>query len=864
MGKATQLLRQMVKKQIEEHGIVVWYDPEGHYADALEEFDLPDIPVLRFEGSMLQLRAEAEPYLEFLDENGNPRSDCMVPPKFLVYMPRNRADTDFALAELECGGVVMEPGAAQPDCNTKLRIVAEQIFRSIRPDQVDEIGRKADEGVYTLEDLDNIAETGPVGIEILDKIFKTSNTDEIRLKWLASDEYDEEIDRKKARKELLRLFDADMGIGVGTDVDCAAARKAIARLLLMGDFVSRLHDSAVPASLQSVPVSTQALHRQKMQEIADVWRNRIDLKESYISHARRVDEEAGLAGMEFDPESLLEAHTFPSVENRLLWHTESLILDERVPDALEIAGKRKLGFWSVNAPPNDLRWALLESAARIMITGEDIRMAVKQSRDAGSVFESYTSAAGGWYRLDTLYRHLERQYAAFDLDLGGGHDQLEKVVVAARQAYTSAVEKEAEAFDPRLRDEKFRIEGVLKQTSVFGGKVAPLLGSGSKVAYLAVDALRYEMGTELAESLDGDFEVECSPVLVQLPSITPVGMAAILPNADGGMALTPKGQNSFNVEMAGRKIGSRPSRVKYLSDTVSQPVQDLKLNDLIKPSKKKRELIRQSSFLYVTSQEIDRLGEGGETEDEIRIYMDAVLEKLGKGIRRLASLGVEAIIVTADHGHLFAEPLGSGMKIEPPGGGTMELHRRAWIGKGGSEDAGHTLVSSGELGLGGPLEIAFPKGLGAFKARGGGTAYMHGGTSLQESVVPVITLHPVSIKPEELKEAQISIELSKPSITTRFFSMTLTYNTAGLFGPEKITVKVMVKSGRNEVGEVAAAAYGFEESTREIVLQKNKPNAVTAMITEVEDIDKLFVQVVDAGSLVELKRTENIPVEVKI
>jgi PglZ domain-containing protein len=864
MGKMTQLLREMVKKQIDDHGIVVWYDPSAQYKQALASFDFPSTLVLRLRDSILQLRAEAEPYLEYVEANGVPAADCAVPPKLLVYAHTDRAGIRFALAELECAGTIMEPGAADPACNTRLRVVAEQVFNTIRPDKVDEIGRKADDGTYSLEELDKIAESGPIGIDILADIFETNNADEIRLKFLASDAYDEKLVRKKALKDFLVLVEADTGIEITSDATCAVARKTAARLLLMGDLVSRLPADKIPAAWKTISVSSETMHHQKMQELADVWRNRLDLREAYVSHARAVEQEVGIASVDVDPKCLTGVHTFSILESRLLQHAESLILDEHLLDAMAIIRKRKLGFWSVSFPPNNLRWAALESAARVIIIGEDIRAAVKQVSGSSAVFEAYTSPADAWFTLDTVYRHMERQYAAFDLELGGEHDQLEQVMVVARRAYASAIEKEADLFNESLHAEGYGVDGVLKQTAIFADHVAPAIASGCRVAYLVVDALRCEMGSELAESLAGDFEVQFVAALAQLPTITSVGMAAVLPGASDGILIEPKDKKGLKVVLNAHNVTDRSARIQHLSEVLSSPCRDLKLNDLIKPSKKKQELILQTNFLYVTSQEIDRLGEEGENEDEIRVFMDEVLEKLGKGIRRLAALGVEEIIVTADHGHLFAAPLDSGMRVDAPGGETVELHRRVWIGNGGAAAAGYVRASSRDLGLDGSLEFAFPAGLSGFKAKGAGAAYMHGGTSLQEMVVPVIILRPIAVKPEQLKAAHVALDLAKPTITTRFFSLTLTYSLSGLFGPEAISTKIVIKSGKKEVGVPAMAAYGYEDSTREIQLKKDTPNAVTIMLTDVEDLEMVSVQVLDAGSQVELRKTESIPVQITI
>ena len=81
---------------------------------------------------------------------------------------------------------------------------------------------------------------------------------------------------------------------------------------------------------------------------------------------------------------------------------------------------------------------------------------------------------------------------------------------------------------------------------------------------------------------------------------------------------------------------------------------------------------------------------------------------------------------------------------------------------------------------------------------------------------------------------------------------------------EEIRVKVIVKSGRNEVGTAAMAAYGFDAATKEIGLKKNEPNAITIMLTTEDEVEKLTISILDAGSQVELGRKKDIPVDISI
>ncbi|GAG38513.1 unnamed protein product, partial [marine sediment metagenome] len=142
MGKVTEYLINLITKQVENNGIVVWYDPEKTYTGVIETLSIPDTTILRYEDSFFSLRAQIEPFLEFIGENGKPKNECEVPPRLIVYVPQGRSETHYALVEVECSGVIMEPGASHWQRNTRLRVMAEQVFKKIAPDSVNDISRQ--------------------------------------------------------------------------------------------------------------------------------------------------------------------------------------------------------------------------------------------------------------------------------------------------------------------------------------------------------------------------------------------------------------------------------------------------------------------------------------------------------------------------------------------------------------------------------------------------------------------------------------------------------------------------------------------------------------------------------------------------
>ncbi|HDM75162.1 MAG TPA: PglZ domain-containing protein, partial [Deltaproteobacteria bacterium] len=370
------------------------------------------------------------------------------------------------------------------------------------------------------------------------------------------------------------------------------------------------------------------------------------------------------------------------------------------------------------------------------------------------------------------------------------------------------------------------------------------------------------------------FDVEATAAFAQLPTITEVGMASLVAGANTRLGLVETGKSGVGIKAGDSILKDRKTRIKYFTNLMhNENIVVLKLNELMKPSKKRREDIAQTDMILVTSQEIDRLGEEVEDEEEARRFMDEVLGKLRRAIRKLGDLGVEKIVISADHGYLFVDEIEEGLKIDPPGGNTADLRSRVWIGKGGARAPGSLRINSDQIGLAGDLELVFPVGLGCYRKRGPYRGYFHGGISLQEALVPVITI--TVLKKSELAsavEASVQLKLAKPKITTRFFSIEVRYVVGGLFDfmgvakQDTKRVKVVVRAGRQNVGKAAMAAYGFEEgrSEAEIVLERDKPNAITMMLTEEFESPVVSVHVLDALTDVELASLKNIPVEISI
>jgi hypothetical protein len=223
-------------------------------------------------------------------------------------------------------------------------------------------------------------------------------------------------------------------------------------------------------------------------------------------------------------------------------------------------------------------------------------------------------------------------------------------------------------------------------------------------------------------SLDPDHEAELAATLGTLPSITEVGMAALLPRAHEGAELVSVGGGKVGLRIGASLLRNRKERLEYLAAAAGVSAYATRLEALLPPNKKVREAIGAADLIVVTAtDELDGLCEAGNVPMARRL-MDDVLRQIRRGLRVLFDLGVKTAVVTSDHGFLFGETLDSGNTIDAPGGQTVDLHRRIWVGKGGAASASYLRVRATDVGLGGDLELAMPWSLAGFSTPGASDA----------------------------------------------------------------------------------------------------------------------------------------------
>jgi hypothetical protein len=90
MGLVTDYFVKLIERQVNEKGIVVWFDPERTYASLAATLPLPNTNVALLENSYFALRREADEWMNHVESD--------QPPRLVLYVPRVADSTEHALA----------------------------------------------------------------------------------------------------------------------------------------------------------------------------------------------------------------------------------------------------------------------------------------------------------------------------------------------------------------------------------------------------------------------------------------------------------------------------------------------------------------------------------------------------------------------------------------------------------------------------------------------------------------------------------------------------------------------------------------------------------------------------------------------
>lgn len=836
-----------IEKMLRERRVVVFYDPREEFGPFVDELTFrgessdglsrarvgtADAVVVRYEGSFFELRLAIEP---------NAALDA--PEHMLLYVPGVGRDRQGSvLMELEKAGVCYEP---------QLRHLARNRLRKWFTDA--DIDQMLAPESLTYHDVVGFVLQGAGGgqASLLKLILGDGGSETLLERWLAGEHHDAEIEAKHAKGELFRLVAGRLGLEIPSDTLLDKARHQVARYVLVNELRADLASDA-PSALALVSSSRTKDMQQRIEDVAGALRR--SSPDDYVRIADAVEAELPIAELEVHPESLGSTDTFRFEERALLGHAGDLAAEAEYEQALQVTRARAGSFWVDRDLGRQAQWKACRLIAELGAEVTRTRKAVKKmSGTPGRWVEEY-SAADGWHRVDRAQRELEGWIARMDEE---PEPSLEKALHRVRREHEDLLKDMAQGYTKALVSGGWVIPDILHQTRVFSDVVET---TGARAAHFLVDALRYEMGADLAGQLMDAEGMRITPAVAALPSITSVGMAALMPEAEKSFSVVDR-KGALVVQIGDNFLGSSQERMKFLK-ALRPGAQDLDLGELLqKPTTALERKLGDARLVVVRSQSIDGLGEL-DSGLLARQVMDNLVGNVARAVRKLAKLGFEYFVISADHGYQFSLRKGEDMMIEKPGGDVLELHRRCWVGRGGQTPAACVRVSGAELGYQSDLDFVFPEGLSVFKA-GGDLAYHHGGISLQEMVVPVISLRIPAVDHGAAEGPKVVLEQYPETLTNRTFGMTITVP-GDLFTQDPVAVKLVLIAEGTEVGRVGLAVGADVDGAAGVVMvPPNQPISVGLMLAS-EEFQIVRIVAQDPATDAVLAQSPDIPVKLGI
>jgi hypothetical protein len=725
-GFVSATLEQEVRAEVRRQGTVVWLDKDASYTafvDALASRhatgDLA-FPVVGFRGSFLDLLLELEPYGNGLD-----------PQPLLIHMPGFTEESirQTPVLELYEAGVRFRRGLST--------LIREAATSRIAPDEVEKFIAKEP----SLEEADawiaGAVSHSTVGLAAALAEFGPRMLAEAMARpdspLAARVTAPEELTTLRNYLHSLTGMDEAWEAAYPVETEAAALDRLLRCLggwVLSVEYARDLTRPSQRSLVQRLAALSPPLTRGCLDLVTALRRDHVDAYVRIADEAEAVHAEELKATPSGD---LGQVDTFREEEHRVLAGAVEALLEGQWAKAKAWCDARQgeSSFWLQRDQQRRLAWNLVGQAAEL---GETLARHSAPLEGAQSLEDAAVRYAAGPYEVDRAHRRFEQTRSNLLQPWLPHFGELQEVVGGLRRLHREWADRLAADFARLCVEHGFLSPASHQQRTLFDQVVHPLTMTGEKVAVFLVDAFRYEMATELVEELKGPGTVvDLKPRLAELPTITAVGMNVLAPVAQGdrlAVAGVFKGfrTGEFTVNdpatrarAMGTRSAGKPALLLNLTEVcnVATPL----LTKQVKPH----------TLIVVHSKEID---DAGEANVGLATFESTLLQ-IKAAWHHLQLAGVKSFVFTADHGFLLQCDTPEVRKY----GSTRDPQRRHVIDEHPRSEKGMVHVSLSSLGYDGLSGyLLFLDDTAVFATGNPGATFVHGGNSLQERVIPVLTV----------------------------------------------------------------------------------------------------------------------------
>lgn len=796
---------KILRPRLEKVGSLVVYDPNGHYRDVCRGLADEKLLVVDASTSSIESRVAA---MQGLRDVIDRQLDGM-----LVYVPAKAPESEKEkqadpFSPIAAAGAVFPGGDGDS---------FQSLCLKAKPDQVTAIRAVFDKDPSpSFAVIDAIG--GGLGWPNLRALLKVESARDILFSLLAPSEIQQGALKGSDAwvTEARDLLSNSLGLALktrGKTWDSVADE--LWRFILFSEFVFDL-PGALPPSLSDVP-QANAVAKPLIEDVCDRLRNDRRTQSIYIDRADDIEKDLNLVSLFGSWEDLGDRDTFPFEERTFLSRAIEGILRDDVDRVRHILDRHQQSVWTGKGESR-AQWDLIRSATELMQTCDDMeRLLTENARNLDSLLAFYIASLR---EADRLHREFEQ--AVSDYDWQDTLGVMTPVKNQVRKQYGKLVEKVQLIFTRHVQQVGWPLAGQLSNADVFDRIVAPKLQkNGHKVAYFMIDALRYELGVALERQLTEDGQVQIQAALAQLPSITPVGMASLLPGA--GQLLRIKNDAQSLLPMLGEQVvDTVAQRMDVFRKKYGQRFEEGRLEDFVRG---RFDFSSETDLLVLRAVEIDSHFENH--PDTAPTEITNALKRIRVAIHKLKERGFHEVVIVTDHGFFMNTHAGAGDVCGKPAGNWVAVHDRCALGEGGA-DNNHLVVSAEKMGIRGDFpQFAAPLTLASYRS---GLLYYHGGISLQECVVPVITMQLKAVDQPTLHQASVVMTYKNgaKAITTRMPVIDIAVETTDMFSTENdFEVLLEAHDSKGEVVGEAKAAGAVNPATGTLTLKPGDKLQVT-------------------------------------
>ncbi|MCM1237258.1 MAG: BREX-1 system phosphatase PglZ type A, partial [Ruminococcus flavefaciens] len=385
------------------------------------------------------------------------------------------------------------------------------------------------------------------------------------------------------------------------------------------------------------------------------------------------------------------------------------------------------------------------------------------------------------YLIDSYYRWF---YYAYDQIVD--NERFVGVRQQVENIYTNTyLHKSVPRWNGVAKDEIVQNIGLIRQTSFFNHYLRAYDGK-ERVIVIISDALRYECAKELMIKFDMDekCDAKMDAMLGVLPSVTSMGMASLLPhsniNVDANMIVTVDGEMCADLSSRDKILKTRNENNCAVSFDVVAKANKATV----------RELLQGKNIVYIYHNQVDARGDKPASENEVFNACAEAIDEIFKLIKKLTGdISATKYFITADHGFLYKrDKLQEFDKVSFPKEVCTYSNKRFLLTTDKVNEQGVISRALTYLNKMNELYVTTPIGTDIFKVAGGGQNYVHGGSSLQEMLIPV-----VEVKTAKGKQETDFVDVILTTVSRKVTNLTTYFD---FIQTEKVTD---VMKGRNIV-----------------------------------------------------------------